>query len=187
MPLILVTAPTTEPVSLDEAKAWLKVDGDDDNDTIAAMIAAARRQVEALTGRALIRQVWRLELDEVPDDDELMLPRPPLVSVDSVQYVDSAGATQTWSSTLYQVQSDDAGRAMLAPAYGEAWPTVRCQFGAFKVQYTAGYGDTADYVPEQARVAIKMMAAFLYQHRGDDDAKVPDYIRHVVGDLIVYG
>jgi uncharacterized phiE125 gp8 family phage protein len=43
MPSILLTPPAVEPISLDEAKAYLRVEHAADDDVIAALIAGARR------------------------------------------------------------------------------------------------------------------------------------------------
>ena len=52
----LIAGPGEEPVTLAEAKAWCRIDGADDDALLAALIAAARLQVESLTGRALMTQ-----------------------------------------------------------------------------------------------------------------------------------
>ena len=56
MPSLLLTAPAVEPVTLDEAKAFLRVETGDGDDVIAALAAGARIHVEAQTRRALITQ-----------------------------------------------------------------------------------------------------------------------------------
>src|SRR3954464_5988323 len=66
MPAILLTPPTAEPWSVAEAKAFLRVEHDDDDAVIAALIAAARGHVEALSRRALLVQRWRCVLDAWP-------------------------------------------------------------------------------------------------------------------------
>jgi uncharacterized phiE125 gp8 family phage protein len=66
MPSILLTAPAAEPLSLAEAKAFLRVEHDDDDGVIAALIAGARLYVEGQTRRALLTQTWRLVLDAWP-------------------------------------------------------------------------------------------------------------------------
>jgi len=71
MSSILLTPPAAEPVTLADAKAWLRVEHDDDDDVIAALIAGARSHVEAQTRRALITQSWRLVLDRWPRDGRI--------------------------------------------------------------------------------------------------------------------
>jgi uncharacterized phiE125 gp8 family phage protein len=61
MSAILLTAPAVEPVSLDEARAFLRVEHSDDDEVIAALTAGARIHVEAATRRGLIMQSWRLD------------------------------------------------------------------------------------------------------------------------------
>src|ERR1044072_222843 len=47
-------------VALAEAKAWCRIDAADEDALVSALIAAARLQVESLTGRALVTQTWLL-------------------------------------------------------------------------------------------------------------------------------
>jgi uncharacterized phiE125 gp8 family phage protein len=55
-----------EPITLNEAKAHLRVFGTDDDGYITSLIAAARQSAESLTDRALLPQTWELALDEFP-------------------------------------------------------------------------------------------------------------------------
>ena len=66
MPSILLTGPAVEPVTLAEAKQFTRVEHDDDDDVIAALIAGSRIHVETQTRRALITQSWRLARDVWP-------------------------------------------------------------------------------------------------------------------------
>lgn len=79
------TAPTVEPVSLDEAKLHLKVDSADDNALITALIKTARQLAEKETKRALITQTLQMYLDSAPA--EIEIPRPPLQSVVSIKAI----------------------------------------------------------------------------------------------------
>jgi uncharacterized phiE125 gp8 family phage protein len=72
---MILTAPVAEPLALDEARAFLRADTNDDDELIASLIAAARTHVEALTRRALITQGWRLTLDAWPADGRRRLGR----------------------------------------------------------------------------------------------------------------
>src|SRR5436190_14395629 len=84
--LTLIAAPSFEPISLAEAKLHLKSETTDDDALIGTIIAAARELAEQRTGRALIDQRWERVLDVFPD--AIQLARPPLVSVESLKYVD---------------------------------------------------------------------------------------------------
>lgn len=164
MGLVQVTAPASEPITLAEAKLHLREDGTAQNDLITAHIIAARQLAENDTGRSFVSQQWRLTMDDFPrDGSPIRLERPPLVSVQSITYVDSTGVTQTLAASEYVVDvSTLYGEVVLA--YGAAWPNVRAGRGAVTVNYTAGYGAAAA-VPEAIKAAIKLMVADLYENR----------------------
>lgn len=138
--LSVTTGPTEEPITLDDAKAHLRVDNDDagENAWITTAIQAAREQVENDTRRALFTQTLRLNLDRFPLGNTIQIPRPPLQSVASITYVDSNGDTQTWASSNYIVDTaSEPGRIVLA--YGKTWPTAREQANAVAVNFVAGW------------------------------------------------
>lgn len=163
--LSLYTAPATEPVSVTEAKAHLRVTYTDEDSLIADLIVAARRWFEEQTYRALVSQTWDLKLDEFPTgDDPIRVPRAPMVSVTSITYVDGDGVTQTWSSSQYVV-SATRQPGLIRPAYGYEWPAdVRDQPDAINVRFVAGYGAAAD-VPGPIKAAIKLLIGQLYEFR----------------------
>lgn len=164
MGLIQTAAPATEPVTLAEAKSHLRVDGTDDDTLITELIKGARQLVEGNTGRSLITQTWRLTLDRFPRNDEaIQLERPPLISVESVQYVDTNGATQEMATADYIVDTSHV-QGEVALAYDKTWPDTRAQRNAVLVNYTAGYG-AASAVPEALKAAIKLRLGDLYENR----------------------
>src|SRR5690348_16556758 len=103
MSLRLIADPATEPVSLAEAKAHLRVTASDEDALISALIIAAREAAEHELGRALITQTWEKTLDLFPDAIELT--NPPVQSVASVQYLDIDGVEQTLSSVSYTLDN----------------------------------------------------------------------------------
>ncbi len=66
MTSILLTGPAVEPLSLAEAKAFLRVEYCDDDQVVAALIAGGRMYVETQAQIALIRQSWRPAFDFWP-------------------------------------------------------------------------------------------------------------------------
>jgi uncharacterized phiE125 gp8 family phage protein len=167
MALFIQTAPTTEPVTLAEAKAHCRVDVSDDDALITALIVAARQHAEAFTHRAIPSQVWDLKLDSFPWGSwhaPIVLPMPPVTAVGSVTYLDPNGASQTWSSANYTTDfpsGDMAAPARIVPIYGVTWPQTQRVINAVTVRFTAGY-TTA---PEAIKAAMKLLIGHWYAHR----------------------
>lgn len=179
--LSLVSGPVAEPVSTDEAKAWLRLEHSSDDTLIAGLVAAARGVIERLIGRQLVTASWLLTLDAFPwpggwqfidapglfpDPHTIRLPKAPLQSVSSIQYYDFGDVLRTLDTSVYDVDvKTDPGRISLAMA--KVWPVTRLKPGAVRITFTAGYG-AANAVPEELKTAIKMTVAWWYEHRGDD-------------------
>jgi hypothetical protein len=152
--LHLIAAPTDEVVTLEEAKAQLRITNNDSDELIRALIDSAVAQIDAAgggwLGRALSPQTWELRLNEYPygyaDYDQtywrccyvgatcptgtysyqIELPYPPLISVDSVKHYDTDGVDTTLvENTDYRVVGlGSIGRASVAPIYNGSWPTL---------------------------------------------------------------
>lgn len=160
MPLKLITAPASEPITLAEAKAQCSVSADftSDDALLSAMIAAARGHAEHLTGRALVTQTWELVLDEFPRIDvsrlghgreyvsgAIELPRAPLQSVESVKYIDPDGVEQTMDPAAYRVDTDSLVGRVYPVA---AWPdTATDRHDSVRIRYVAGWPMSEDAEP----------------------------------------
>ncbi len=159
-------APAVEPVTLAEAKLWLRIDHSDENSLVLELVKSARREVERFCGRQLINstRIWRL--DQFPSNGVIRLDRPPLSSVSSITYVDTAGATQTWATDQWDQDTDsEPGRITLA--YNQSLPSD-VRGGASNIvtiTYVVGYGAAGENVPESFKVAIKSLVADAYEHR----------------------
>lgn len=160
--LRVTTAPVSEPITLTEAKAHCRVDTTDEDDLLTAYLVTAREKVESDTERALMPQTITLRLDAFPKWIELR--RCPVSSGTVViTYVDTAGDTQTLSSTNYIVdQHGEPGR--ITPAVGYAWPSTALQINAVTVVFSAGYA-SAELVPAAAKHAMKLLIGHWYRNR----------------------
>jgi uncharacterized phiE125 gp8 family phage protein len=165
MSLQLNTPPATEPVTLAQAKVWLKVETDDEDALITALIPAARARCEWHTGRAFVTQGWTLWLDRVGECVEL--PLPPLAGVETVTLYGADDAAHLLASDQYRVDVSGARVLLKAPH-----PGLRPR-NAAAITFTAGYGDAAD-VPAPIASAILLLVTQLYEHRGDTAAPMPD-------------
>src|SRR5262245_55104347 len=94
MAAILIDAPVSEPLSLTEAKNYLRVEHSADDALIASLIAAARTQVEARTRRALITQTWRIVLDRWPVSGAIASPVSPLREVVAARVRNEVGEAE---------------------------------------------------------------------------------------------
>jgi uncharacterized phiE125 gp8 family phage protein len=156
----LIEPPSTEPISLQEAKEHLRVDGDEENSLINSLIITARDFVEKRTGRALVTQKIELTLDEWPAN-EIILPMPPVQSIDSIVYKDKNNIEHVLDSSGY-FSDLDSEPARIVP--NESWPSVELYpVGAIKVRYTAGY-DTAS-VPTSLKQAMLLLIGTWYENR----------------------
>jgi len=163
MPLSLVAAPTLEPISIAEARAQCRVDGNDEDGLIAGYVLAARDYVETYTRRALMTQTW----DQIGNClvNEIVLKKPPIQSVTSVKYLDGSGVEQTLAPSQYRIVRRDTGEYVIVPAYGVTWPTPQAVEGAVTVRFVAGYGAAPSNVPEAIRQALLILVAHLYAIR----------------------
>lgn len=126
----------TEPISVSEAKGWLRVRGSSEDAAIGRLITGVRAETENQQGIDLVEKQWDLRLDEFPDCEIAL--RRPLQSVQLVQYTDSDGnVTALAEGTDYVV---DTARGLILPAYGESWPAfVPAPSSAVLVRFTSGY------------------------------------------------
>lgn len=168
MSLKLITPAAALPVTLAEAKLAHRFDASDLDDDITAMIQDATRLAEHEVGQCLMPQTWQLTLDAFPDC--IRLTRPPVASVTSVQYVDTAGALQTLAPSAYTLDTSSGfGLAYLQPAYGTSWPATRDQAQAVIVRFVAGYADAAS-VPSHLKRQVKIFVAMML----DDPVQLAD-------------
>lgn len=159
----VVSGPSDEPLTLAEAKAWLKVDDSAEDALIGSLISSARRNAEQYTGRLLLSQTIREHFDGFPPYQiELSFPAN---AVNSITYKDEAGTVQTVSSADYSADIvSKAPRIWINP--DKAWPTTGSYPNAVTVEYSTGYSTAAD-VPETFKTAICLLLAFLYENRED--------------------
>lgn len=151
----VTTPPTEEPVTIDEAKAYLRADGNEDDALIGSLITAARQSVESSCERALMPQVWTERQPAFPAAIEL---RGGLVdTVNSVKYLDAAGEQQTLDEAAYRVSSNTSTPTLLPVTN---WPAGT----DIEVEYSLGYPDAAT-VPAALRAAMLIMVADMYANR----------------------
>lgn len=168
---ILLTGPALEPISLDEAKAWLRIDASDEDQLLSALIVSARMTLEAYTRRFFVTQSWRMTLDAWPAPTmrrkTLVLPFAPFQSVAAIRVYDAAGVAQTLDAGAYRAPSaPDRGRI----AFVDAPPAPGRATDGVEIDVVLGYGGQATNTPEPLRRAILTLVAQWHENRGDQQA-----------------
>lgn len=165
MGLRLVTPPTTEPVTLADVKAALRVDFTDDDALIAGFLSSAREWVERSIQSKLALQTWELVSDGFPTA-EIILPFGPVQSITSIKYNDEGDVEQTLASDSYSLDNVNVYPSVI-PA--DQWPSTIDTFDAVRVRFVVGYSD-GTLVPSPIRSAIILKVKELYD--GEDSGDV---------------
>ena len=142
MTSILMTGPAVEPLTLGEAKTFLRVEHDDDDQLVTALIAGARTNVEAQAQIALITQSWRIVLDCWPKHGRVAVRPGPLQSLVAARFYDLSGNAHVIDTQGFV--PDRGASALLWGQLGHRtqWqsPAPRAQAaGQIKYRYRRGY------------------------------------------------
>jgi uncharacterized phiE125 gp8 family phage protein len=163
---IRIAGPAVSSVSLAEAKLHLRIDGDDEDTLVEALVDAAVQYLDGwsgILGRCLISQQWQVSLGSWPFCP-LRLPFPGISSV-SVGYLDTDGADQSVDGSLFQTY-DDARGTVLAFRSAFTSPSLQDErTDAVTIAFTAGYGDGPEDIPAPIRAAILLLVGHWYQNR----------------------
>lgn len=166
----ITTDPASEPVSLVEAKAQLRVDNTVEDSLILHLITVARRKVEQETGRLLISQTVKAYWEKWPPSGILHLPLYPAAAITNVKYIDEDGTLQTWASTNYT--ADLVGMTpRIVPAPDVDLPGIGDYPNSVQVTYTVGATVPAS-VPAELKHAILVTLSMLFENR--EDMKIND-------------
>ena len=151
--LVVITPPTTEPVTVAELKSHLRLNDDSEDSLLSAFITTARILFEEATGRAVVSTQYRQHVPTLAAPVYLM--KYPVLSIDAVKYYDGAGTLQTASTFHTDTIS------VPAQVWFEDYPDTGTKKPAAYVEFTAGWAT----VPEPVKMAIKLLAGHYYHNR----------------------
>lgn len=152
------------PLSLVDAKAYLRVQHSADDDLITDCIRAATSYCEEELDLAIMDQEITLKLDSY-SANTLYLPRANLLSVTSVTYTDENGDSQPFADFVANEYTTPAS------VYAATWPTAKDIPGAGTIVYRAGYRPNGAGVvavnpaPGVVIQAIKLLITHFYDNR----------------------
>lgn len=161
--LVRVTAPAIEPITLSEAKLYLRIDHANEDVLISDLIVAARLTAEHWLKRSLITQAWKLAYDDYAAET-LSLPMGPVNSITSIMIVNRDNSTQVIDNSVYYL---NAAKDTLI--FDMALIGFRVE-----ITYSTGYGNAAA-VPKAIKQGMLVHIASMYENRGEAcEYSIPD-------------
>lgn len=163
MAAILIEQPQAEPLTLAEAKAFLRVEHSADDELITSLVRAARLAVEAATRRAMLTQGWRIVLDGWPSSGLIVAPITPLRAIVAAQVRNAAGDAVALDLAALTLDAASApGRIRFDRARVGAPGQL---IAGIEIEVTVGYGDDGEAVPEPLRQAMRLLVGRYYEQR----------------------
>lgn len=182
----LIAPPSAEPLSLVELKAHLRIDGGTEDTLVQSLIRVAREHLERTAGLALISQGWRFYLDRWPESGVIAITRGPVLSVDVVRAYDELGEESEIALTGHVLD----GICRPARLWLRTRPDTRQAINGIEVDFTAGFGEAGEDVPDMLKRAMLIHAAHMYEFRGAipvemQPAGVPDGYDRLIAPFLM--
>lgn len=157
--------PGEAPISLNEARSWLRLGATIDDAVVAGLVRAATSICEAFIGQWLIVRAGEEILSLAPGG----VARPgvrPVVGIDAVELLWPDGGEAVLAAGDYRTAIDRDGTARVT--IGDPRGAVRV-----RVVYRAGIAKGANHVPEAIRQGILRMTQHLHDARDGAGAAPP--------------
>lgn len=167
------------PLTVEEAKMHLRVDGTEEDDYIKSLIGVATNKVQNITNRQLMRATFQLSVDRLPSS--LPLPRPPFAAITNITAIDDAGQEVVFEDTYYTTTATDY--TTLRGVLDSGW--YASTYKDIVIEYEAGYESAAE-IPEDILYAIKALITFFYENRGEVNKPIPEFIYNLLGDYRIF-
>ena len=148
----LATGGITEPVTLAQAKEYARIDGSSEDSLITSLITMARTHCESYTGKCIVLKT--VTIDSFTFPYQFQMPYGPLTNILNISKCVTLDQNGVETPLTYQVN---------AGLFPKLFILGGAQNYKFKLIYTAGFTT----VPEDIKLAIKMMVNTLYERRED--------------------
>ncbi|MBP0617922.1 head-tail connector protein [Jiella mangrovi] len=169
---------TAEPLTLEAAKAWARIERDDEDALIADLIRAGREAIERETGLSLIARSFRLSLDPVPRNGWVEATRRPLVSIDAVTAFDGAGSPVVFTAAEAIVE-----RPRGSDGYRLSGAAVDQAVNGVEIEFSAGFA--VGKCPADLVLALKAIVAASYEARALVEPGMQPALRPAIADRLL--
>lgn len=162
--MLSLAALSLDSIMLDEAKAYLRLENDQDDASLGAIILAAIGHAEAFTGQTLIQREAKEILSAT--SRQRRLATVPVVSLDSVVGIPAEGAKFPLTNDTYHFEIAGGGDGFICVISPGA-------AGRIEITYQAGIAPSWGAMPEALRLGILRLIGHLYTHRDATDDPGP--------------
>lgn len=175
---------TTLP-DLADIKGWLRVEHDDEDALLAALLGAAVSALEEETSLCFEpRTLTQRCVAGFPlsSGSLLKLWKGPVQSIGLVEYDPPSGGVAETLASFRLVEGRGGG---LLPSYGAGWPSTLSGAGTVRVTYVAGF--EAGELPGVLAQAVRLLTGHWYGNRGEGASGVPGWIKAMVAPFASVG
>ncbi len=158
-----ISGPAAEPLTLAEAKDFLRLTDPSTDALVGALLSAARRTIESATGRVLMTQSWRLVRDAWPASGLFLLPIAPVASLDAARVRRADGTWEEVHAGRLSLLGDRTPQLIGLDRAHLPQPAV--DHGGIVLDVTAGYGPAPADVPPDLLQAVRLTLAHFHEHR----------------------
>lgn len=152
---VRIGAAPAEPVTLDQVKTFLRIDGADLDGELQLIMVAAREDLENQSGLRLMNQVVRV-IGETPVDLDHL-------TVGPVQDIVAIGAVPG-AADAFELTGADLARGIRPVG---SWP-ADLKRGPLAIDLAVGYGAEPSDVPATLRLAVLLLVRQRYDDRPAD-------------------
>lgn len=162
MTIIDLSPPLAEPLTLAEVRVHLRLDTQDEDALLVALITVAREHLERETGLVLAIRDFRLCLDAWPKDCILTIARGPVRQVTAVTVYDGEGEPQVLDLDGHLLD----GEARPARLWLREVPAPGRVLNGIEVEFSAGFGESGAEVPDTLKRAMLLHIGAMFACRG---------------------
>jgi len=155
MQLVQTVAPVNEPISLEEAKTFLRILENDDDSTVTSMIKSAREYAENYTNRQFEIATYELCTENFIQD--MKMPKNPIKTLTSVEYMDENGVYQELDTDFYYLYGEND----IFKVHFDQIVSHKTHKNAIKFTFDSGY----ETVPESIIAYMNLTISTLYEER----------------------
>jgi hypothetical protein len=173
MQLNLIEGPTSEIITLDEVKNYLRIDHDVDDNLISVFIKSTREAIESIIQKSIMKQTWEYVIKNQPlssfyfggedcpnmfkNTFKISLPKPPVRNIICVK-------SREYEIDPAQCSLDIINNKFCLCIHSRHFFTGKAKISV-SVRYEAGISDRVENIPYQLKLANLMLTANAFRER----------------------